>query len=113
MLLVPMTLPCCHPCPRKAPSHPAQPPAGAGTGAERLFPRLCWISALCNNCLFADVRKRPAFPRGRLSALEIALPASETRVQQICAGAVQRQPFPFSFFISSLPLVPSQVLMGR
>ena len=62
MLLVPMTLPCCHPCPRRAPSHPAQPPAGAGTGAEHSVPHLCWISALCYNWFFADVRKRPAFP---------------------------------------------------
>lgn len=45
------------------------------------------------------------FPIGNLSALEIVLPASETPVQQNGAGALQRQRFSFSAFISSLPVV--------
>lgn len=57
------------------------------------------VSALCYSRVSADVRTPPAFPRGRLSALEIALPAPETQFQQNWAGAVQAA---FSFLFLSL-----------
>lgn len=93
MVLVPMALPCCHPCPRRAPFHPAQPPVGEGTEAEclsfvtagfQLFVVIGFLLMLGNDRLF---------PRGSLSAVEVVLPASETQLQQNRAGAVQRQPF--------------------
>lgn len=96
MLSLTMTLPCCHPCPRRACSHPAQPPVGEGTEAEcfslisagfQLFVIIVFLLMLRNDRLF---------PRGRLSAAEIVLPASETQVQQNC-----EEPYRDSLFVFS------------
>lgn len=89
MLLAPATLPCCHSCPHRAHSHPAQPPAGMGAAVSvfslisagfQLFVIIGFLLMLGNEWLF---------PHGCLSALEVVLPASEIQVQQNCAGALQ------------------------
>lgn len=102
MLSAPTTLPCCHSCPHRAHSHPAQPPAGAGAGAECFFPHVCWISALCYNWFFADVRERAAFPPWT----SVSIRDSVTSTRNPGSAELCRSPTVTAFFFPSFYSLP-------
>lgn len=102
LLLAPISLPCCHSCPHRAHSHPAQPPAGAGAGVKYFFHHLCWISALCYNWFFADVMKQAAFPPW----MSVSIRDSVTSIRNPSSAELCRTSTVTVFFFPSFYFLP-------
>lgn len=78
------------------------PPAGAEAGAECFFPHVCWISALCYNWFFADVRERAAFPPWT----SVSIRDSVTSTRNPGSAELCRSPTVTAFFFPSFYSLP-------